>query len=99
MVIPAKIAGNVGEEMINIDGEPINKFIIEALKTDGGHHKQWYLEQILIALGYNLKQEKEKEALRQFNNDKDYWMKDQKMTKKEAIDYLKENAWEEGIPP
>lgn len=23
---------------------------IEALTTDGGHHKQWYLEQILLTL-------------------------------------------------
>ena len=26
--------------------------------VDGGHHKQWYLEQILVALGYDLEQVK-----------------------------------------
>jgi len=26
----------------------------EALMTDGAHHKQWYLEEILKALGFDL---------------------------------------------
>lgn len=26
------------------------ELIIDGLQTDGGHHKQWYLEQILIEL-------------------------------------------------
>ena len=33
----------------------IIKLIVEkALKVDGGHHKQWYLEQIAIKIGLNL---------------------------------------------
>lgn len=27
---------------------------IEGLQTDGAHHKQWYLEEILLALDNNL---------------------------------------------
>jgi hypothetical protein len=26
---------------------PLAEFIVEGLRTDGAHHKQWYLEQIL----------------------------------------------------
>ena len=29
---------------------------IEGLRTDGGHHKQWYLEQILAALGWDMEE-------------------------------------------
>ena len=32
----------------------IKELAISGLLTDGEHHKQWYLEQILTALGYNL---------------------------------------------
>ena len=28
--------------------------IISGLLTDGGHHKQWFLEQLLIKLGYKI---------------------------------------------
>ncbi len=28
----------------------ITKLVLDALQTDGGHHKQWYLERILIIL-------------------------------------------------
>lgn len=28
--------------------------VIDALQTDGAHHKQWYLERILEALGYDI---------------------------------------------
>lgn len=27
--------------------KPMEQFILEGLHTDGGHHKQWYLEMIL----------------------------------------------------
>lgn len=30
--------------------EKVKQLCIEALQTDGDHHKQWYLEQILKAL-------------------------------------------------
>jgi hypothetical protein len=36
------------------------------LLTDGEHHKQWYLEEILKALGYDL------EDLRKEENEKGY---------------------------
>jgi hypothetical protein len=29
----------------------LDQLVIDALYTDGGHHKQWYLEQIADALG------------------------------------------------
>ena len=32
----------------------LKDFILDGLCTDGGHHKQWYLEQILIKLGFDL---------------------------------------------
>lgn len=35
--------------------ETLKEFILDGLSTDGGHHKQWYLEQILIKLGFDLK--------------------------------------------
>ena len=39
--------------------EPMEKakdLAIDGLFTDGAHHKQWYLEQILETLGINLDQ-------------------------------------------
>ena len=44
----------------------LKDFILEGLATDGGHHKQWYLEQILIKLGFDL------EALRKEFQGKGY---------------------------
>ena len=32
--------------------------IISGLLTDGGHHKQWFLEQLLIKLGQDTEQVK-----------------------------------------
>ena len=34
--------------------EEIKELCIDGLLTDGGHHKQWYLEQILIKLDIDL---------------------------------------------
>ena len=34
--------------------EKATAIAVDGLITDGGHHKQWYLEQILIALGVNM---------------------------------------------
>lgn len=39
-----------------MDESEIKELCIDGLLTDGGHHKQWYLEQILIKLGYDLKE-------------------------------------------
>jgi len=41
--------------------ETVKDLIINALETDGAHHKQWYLERILEALGFDLKTVKEEE--------------------------------------
>ncbi len=32
----------------------IDELIIEGLMTDGEHHKQWYLEQVLLRLGIDV---------------------------------------------
>ncbi len=32
--------------------EYLDDLILEGLSIDGGHHKQWYLEQILLRMGY-----------------------------------------------
>lgn len=34
----------------------IKDLIVDGLLTDGGHHKQWYLEKILEKLGFNVEQ-------------------------------------------
>tara|TARA_Y100000310_G_scaffold308553_1_gene351780 strand:+ start:8550 stop:8771 length:222 start_codon:yes stop_codon:yes gene_type:complete len=35
------------------------QFAVHGLLTDGGHHKQWILEQVLMALGQDLDQVRE----------------------------------------
>jgi hypothetical protein len=37
----------------------LEKFICDGMHTDGGHHKQWYLGQVLLMLGFT-KEEVEK---------------------------------------
>lgn len=34
--------------------EDMRELAIEGLLTDGGHHKQWYLEQILVKMGVDI---------------------------------------------
>ncbi len=34
--------------------EMVKDLVLDALYTDGAHHKQWYLERILIELGYDI---------------------------------------------
>lgn len=34
--------------------EDVKELAIDGLMTDGGHHKQWFLEQILLRLGFDL---------------------------------------------
>jgi hypothetical protein len=36
--------------------EKAKEYAISGLLTDGGHHKQWCLERVLEALGYDLEQ-------------------------------------------
>jgi hypothetical protein len=40
----------------------LHSLIIEALLTDGGHHKQWYLEQLLEKLGFDVRQQEKRYA-------------------------------------
>jgi len=42
----------------------IKALALSGLLTDGGHHKQWYLEEILKALGYDLKDLRENKTIR-----------------------------------
>ncbi len=54
--------------MIHI--EKIRELAIDGLLTDGGHHKQWYLEKIIVELGFDL------EKIREKLNEEDYdWEK------------------------
>lgn len=39
----------MSERLIRIDPNEIGR-LVDALVTDGEHHKQWYLEQILLDL-------------------------------------------------
>lgn len=34
--------------------EGLKKFILDGLSTDGSYHKQWYLEQLLVELGFDV---------------------------------------------
>jgi len=42
-----------------MEKEKIKELCINGLLTDGSHHKQWYLEEILKVLGYKLPDIKE----------------------------------------
>jgi len=37
-----------------VDVEKAQELAVDGLFTDGGHHKQWYLERVLEALGVDL---------------------------------------------
>jgi len=48
---------NLGKVLEMPNGiEKARELAISGLLTDGSHHKQWYLERILEALGVNLKE-------------------------------------------
>jgi len=36
------------------DSVDVKNLCVEGLMTDGSHHKQWFFEQILEALGFDL---------------------------------------------
>ena len=42
------------DEIGDIKDKTIKDLLIDGLITDGAHHKQWYLEQLLIKLGFDL---------------------------------------------
>jgi len=52
-----------------VTNKSIIDIIIEALNTDGGHHKQWYLDQILRKLI-------SKEEYFKYKNDENYGWED-----------------------
>jgi hypothetical protein len=41
--------------------DTIQYLIISALLTDGGHHKQWYLQRIAEKIGFDPREELKKE--------------------------------------
>jgi len=43
-----------------INTEKAKSLVLEALYTDGSHHKQWYLENIAKTLGVDLESERQK---------------------------------------
>jgi len=54
-VASAITCGGTGGILSSIDTPGrIKRLIKWGLNCDGGHHKQWYLEQILEMLGYNI---------------------------------------------
>jgi len=42
--------------MTDTEREIIKSLCMDGLRTDGAHHKQWFLEEILKALGCNLEE-------------------------------------------
>ncbi len=76
-----------------VDLDEIKNLCISGLRTDGGHHKQWFLEEILKELGYDLEKisrEICKEDASYDNEDPDeYW-------EQYNYDGL---FWEKGVPP
>lgn len=73
--------------------EEIKDLCISGLRTDGAHHKQWFLEEILKKLGFNLKKISKELIKEEVSNEgedpneyKAYYSND---------NYL----WEDGIPP
>lgn len=79
--------------IIKMNKEKIKELCIAGLQTDGGHHKQWYLEEILKACGYNLRKLSieicTEEAIQENEDPKEYC---------EFLEW-EEIFWEKGIPP
>lgn len=76
-----------------MEKKEIKELCIEGLRIDGGHHKQWFLEEILKNLGYDLKKISKEickiEAREEGDNFEEYW-------EEYNYDGL---FWEKGIPP
>jgi hypothetical protein len=59
-VTSAGVANSGGGILGQIDTpENIKDLVKDGLCTDGGHHKQWYLEEVLKLLGYKIKEIRE----------------------------------------
>ena len=50
--------------------ERIKELVIDGLITEGGHHKQWYLEKVLEEIGYNLEKIREELIKEDYDWDK-----------------------------
>lgn len=57
-----ELAEEIGSALVEIEScvEQIIGLATDGLLTDGSHHKQWYLEQILEVCGIDLKKLREK---------------------------------------
>lgn len=72
----------------------VRDLCVEALMTDGAHHKQWFLGEILKELGYNLKsvsRELIEEEAKEEGEDPDEYF--------EMYCGGNNYLWESGIPP
>jgi hypothetical protein len=38
--------------------EQVKELALDGLYTDGSHHKQWYLEEIIKAIGFDLEEQR-----------------------------------------
>lgn len=81
------------EEYQTVNRERIKDLCISGLMTDGGHHKQWHLEQILEVCGYDLK----KIARELSDEEADF----EEIDRDEYWDEYNYDGlfWERGIPP
>ncbi len=43
---------NLDKPERNPEVQYLDDLVAEGLQTDGAHHKQWYLEQVLLRMGY-----------------------------------------------
>lgn len=56
-----------------VNKHKIKEHCISGLITDGGHHKQWFLEEVIKMLGYNLDKIKKEESTPNKNGDWYEW--------------------------
>ena len=56
VILDSRLANRFIEEKLSGDIVKLRRIAVGGLLIDGGHHKQWHLEQILIALGVDLEQ-------------------------------------------
>lgn len=70
----------------SLSDSTIANILFDALYHDGGHHKQWYIEQALLKLGFDLNSLYENE---------------EEMEKRDNAEFLSDfrGTWEKGIAP
>lgn len=95
MSIPTHtVKGNINIPAVLKSFNQAKELCMKALRTDGGHHKQWYIEKVLEQLGFNLKGIarviSDIEAKKEGATDLDkYWKEN----------YAGFYPWERGVPP